>query len=74
MYHIEVTQDGKNIFSGDFLDYKMRQSRKVTALYKKGEKKPFTLAPSCFVQTFITLEETIIPDAEIITNDREVII
>lgn len=74
MYHIEITQDNKNIFSGDFSDCKIRQSRKCVALYKKGENKPFTIAPSCFVQTFITMEENIIPDSDIITNDREMII
>lgn len=57
MKHIEITEDGKSIFSADVEDLKITQKRAATALYKHGETTPYTLAPSRVTQTVIYFEE-----------------
>jgi hypothetical protein len=57
MIHIEVTQDSKSLFSFDTEEVVLYQSRALSPLYKTGENKPYTIAPSRYAQTAIYFEE-----------------
>jgi len=57
MKHIEVTENGKIIWSADVNEICLSQNRSITALYKEGESKPYLLAPSRIAQTIIYYEE-----------------
>lgn len=57
MIHIEVTQDDKSLLSFDTEKAVLYQSRALSPLYKTGENKPYTIAPSRFAQTAIYFEE-----------------
>lgn len=59
MKHIEITENGKVIWSADVNEISLSQNRSITALYKQGKYKPYLLAPSRIAQTVIYYEERI---------------
>ena len=60
-FHIEITEDGKSVLSRDFEKVLITENRHISALYKEGEKKPFTLAPSAKCRLTITTDEIVLP-------------
>lgn len=71
MYHIEITKDGKSVVSRDFEEVSIVEHRHVSGLYKKGEDKAFTIAPSAKLRLTINADEIVIPTgAEYYTMDE----
>jgi hypothetical protein len=69
-YHIEVTKNGESVVSRDFEEVSIVENRHVSGLYKEGEQKAFTIAPSAKFRLTITADETVIPTgAEYYTMD-----
>jgi hypothetical protein len=58
MVHVEITQDGKSIFSENYdeNDIRIERRRAISALFKTGEMKASEIAPSRYCQDIIVGE------------------
>lgn len=72
MTKIEITIDGKTVLSEEFenKNVDITKSRHVTTLYKKGEDKPYLIAPSAKSRiTVIADFPPVIPECEFYTME-----
>lgn len=71
MVHINIVENGKSLLSVDVKKVDISQHRKITKIFKVGEKKVHAIVPSRIIQTVIMFETDNEPTgAEFYSDDR----